>query len=208
MVLIGREAIYRAFSKLAIASLVVKDITPILKNVLRSQFTALDWLLNQYLGAPKTSWHNSMLDNVLTGRIESCFLIGHSRPLFLYFSLFNTVKVINVQYNFFADDWYRTAADLWNRKRTLYQLSHDHDHCPGPGFINLTFSSEYSFGRNRIHRRSYHRNLRANLLEATKNIFQKLKKSFLSLSFFLSRPINGFRFVIAFFSLWTEKNVK
>ena len=30
---------------------------------------------------------------------------------------------VNVQYNFFANDWIRTA-DLWNQKRLLYQLRH------------------------------------------------------------------------------------
>ena len=48
--------------------------------------------------------------------------IGHFRSLVLNFCLFKTV---------FADDWIQTA-DLWNRKRPLYQLSHKH--CPRPNF--------------------------------------------------------------------------
>ena len=51
-----------------------------------------------------------------------------SRPLFLYFRLFNTVgdskKMFNVN---FAEVWIRTA-DLWCRKLPLYQLRHNH--CP------------------------------------------------------------------------------
>ena len=37
--------------------------------------------------------------------ILDCFLMGHSRPLFLYFCLFNTVErkeMFNIN---FADDW-------------------------------------------------------------------------------------------------------
>ena len=51
--------------------------------------------------------------------------VGYSRPLFIYFSLFNAVyskKIFDIN---FADDWSRTL-DLWYRKRPLYQLSHNH----------------------------------------------------------------------------------
>ena len=52
------------------------------------------------------------------------FLMGQSRPLFIfYFLLFNTVD--NKCSIIFADDWIRTA-DLWNLKRPLNQLSHNH----------------------------------------------------------------------------------
>ena len=52
--------------------------------------------------------------------------MGHSRPLFLYFCLFSTVDSKH-SIKIFADDWIRTMA-LWNWKRPLYQLSHNH--CP------------------------------------------------------------------------------
>ena len=51
--------------------------------------------------------------------------MGHFRPLFLYFRLFNTSNIK------FADDWNQTA-DLWCCKEPLYQLSHNH--C---NFINV-----------------------------------------------------------------------
>ena len=56
-----------------------------------------------------------------------CFFkkLGHSRPLFLYFRLFNTVDSEMFNIIFFADDWFRTA-DLWIWKQLLYQLSHNH----------------------------------------------------------------------------------
>ena len=55
--------------------------------------------------------------------------VGHSRPLLIYFRLFNTVdnKQVNQQmfkYKF-ADDWSQTP-DLWYQKRPLYQPSHNH----------------------------------------------------------------------------------
>ena len=51
--------------------------------------------------------------------------MGHSRPFFLYFRIFNTQLTVNKCSLNFADDWIRTA-DLWYRKRPLYQLSHHH----------------------------------------------------------------------------------
>ena len=53
--------------------------------------------------------------------------VGHSRPLFIYFCLFNTVdsKQVNIFNINFADDWIWTA-DLWYWKQPLYQLSHNH----------------------------------------------------------------------------------
>ena len=45
--------------------------------------------------------------------------VGHSQPLFIYFSLFNTVdskQMFNINF----------ADDLWYWKRPLYQLSHNH----------------------------------------------------------------------------------
>ena len=59
--------------------------------------------------------------------IISQFLSGHSRPLFLYFCLFNTVDSKQMFYKNFDNDWIQTA-DLWYWKRPLYQLSHNH--CP------------------------------------------------------------------------------
>ena len=53
--------------------------------------------------------------------------MGHSRPLFLYFHLFNTVDSKQMFNLNFADDWIRNAA-LWCCKQLLYQLIHNH--CP------------------------------------------------------------------------------
>ena len=54
--------------------------------------------------------------------------MGHYRPPFLYFRLFNTV--LNI---IFAYDWFWTA-DLWNWKQPHYQLGHNH--CPN--FVRLS----------------------------------------------------------------------
>ena len=59
-----------------------------------------------------------------------CFLkVGHSRPLYIYFRLFNIVdnKQVNKQmFNInFADGWSWTTGLLY-RKQPFYQLSHNH----------------------------------------------------------------------------------
>ena len=53
------------------------------------------------------------------------FKMGLSRPLFLYFRLFNTQLTVNVQYKSLPNDWIQTV-DLGRRKQPLYQLSHNH----------------------------------------------------------------------------------
>ena len=45
----------------------------------------------------------------------------------IHFRLFNTIYYIQLIENKIADDWIRTA-DLWCRKRPLYQPRHNH--CP------------------------------------------------------------------------------
>ena len=50
--------------------------------------------------------------------------MGHSRPLFLYVHLFNTVDSKQMFTINFADDWTRTV-DLWYCKLLLYQLGHN-----------------------------------------------------------------------------------
>ena len=60
-------------------------------------------------------------------------------------SFFIFVFSIQLTVNNFADDWIRTA-DLWCRKRPLYQLSHNH--CPTHLFflpLSLTHSLTHSF---------------------------------------------------------------
>ena len=57
--------------------------------------------------------------------------MSHARPLFLYIRLFNTVDSKFSIY-FSADDWIQTM-DLWNRKRLLYLLMHNH--CPSFDFF-------------------------------------------------------------------------
>ena len=58
--------------------------------------------------------------------------MGHSRLLFLYFCLFNKIDRKQMFHKILMmDDWSRTA-DLWGRKRPLYQLCHNH--CPSKQF--------------------------------------------------------------------------
>ena len=71
--------------------------------------------------------------------------MGHSRPLFLYFRLFNTVD--SKQCSNFAYDGIRTA-DFGRRKWPLCQLSHHH--CPiiilsyiGNNFFDELFRWQY-----------------------------------------------------------------
>ena len=47
--------------------------------------------------------------------------------LFFFIFICSIQLTVNIQYNYFADDWIQTA-DLWNLKQPLYQLSHHH--CP------------------------------------------------------------------------------
>ena len=61
--------------------------------------------------------------------------MGHSRLLFLYFCLFNKIDRKQMFHKILMmDDWSRTA-DLWCRKRPLYQLSHNH--CPSKQFSQI-----------------------------------------------------------------------
>ena len=63
---------------------------------------------------------------------ESFLNMGHSRPLFLYFCLIN----YTIGRYSYANVWIGTA-DLWNRKRLLYQLSHNQcPNCSGKRRIN------------------------------------------------------------------------
>ena len=69
-----------------------------------------------------------------------CFY-GHSRPLFLYFRLYNIF--FNTAVSKKIADWIQTA-NLWCRKRPFYQLSHNHFHFIVPkhvGKIELAFLS-------------------------------------------------------------------
>ena len=72
------------------------------------------------------SWFCELLTNALAR--NTFFKVGPSRPLFIYFRLFNTVdskqvyKMFNINFTY---DWIRTA-DLWYWKQSLYQLSHNH----------------------------------------------------------------------------------
>ena len=59
-------------------------------------------------------------------------LNGRSRSLFSSFQI-SIQLTLNIQYKF-ADAWIR-PADLWDRKRPLYQLSHNH--CPDSLFFKL-----------------------------------------------------------------------
>ena len=69
--------------------------------------------------------HEVLQKHIFIDRLNDRLKMNHSRPLFLYGRLFKFQLTVNVQYNFFADDWIQTA-DLWNWKRPLYQLSHNY----------------------------------------------------------------------------------
>ena len=68
--------------------------------------------------------------------------MGYTRPLFLYFRLFNTVDRIQMfDIKVFADDWNRTA-DLWYWKLPLYRLSNKH--CPDR-ILLITYLTIYNY---------------------------------------------------------------
>ena len=77
--------------------------------------------------------------------------MGHSRPLFLYFRLFNTVENKQMFNISFVNDWIRTA-DLWFWKQPLYQLSHHQLfvciflYCFPNGIVNNYFTSSNGCG--------------------------------------------------------------
>ena len=56
----------------------------------------------------------------------------HARPIFFFIFVLSIQLTLNICSINFADDWIRTA-DLWYRKRPLYQLSHNH--CPAYRFV-------------------------------------------------------------------------
>ena len=58
--------------------------------------------------------------------------LGLSRPLF---SLFSIQLIVHIH---FADDWIR-KADIWCRKRPLYQLRHNH--FPREFEVNVSFQN-------------------------------------------------------------------
>ena len=91
-------------------------------------FGALSWSGNSQISVNTKVWASFLY---------LYFLMGHSRPHFLYFRLFNTVDskiMLNIN---FADDWIQTATH-WYWKQLLYQLSHNH--C----LIHLSFSVGWS----------------------------------------------------------------
>ena len=70
----------------------------------------------------------------------SKFLMGHSRPLFVFFRLFNSSQCICSLWNN-ADDWIRTT-DLWHWKRPLCRLSYNHSPILSLSTLsNLNFSN-------------------------------------------------------------------
>ena len=71
--------------------------------------------------------------------MKNSLKMGHSRPLFIYFRLFNTQLTVNKSsiYKKIANDWIRTA-DLWYLKQPLYQLSHNH--CPNEELFKVSFA--------------------------------------------------------------------
>ena len=64
---------------------------------------------------------------VKSTKLDNGFLNGPFPGSFFFIFVFSIQLTVNKCSINFADDWIRTA-DLWNRKRSLYQLSHNH--CP------------------------------------------------------------------------------
>ena len=83
------------------------------------------WGVPSGLPFARVEWSSFIL--YLFGPWIVSFFKWATRPLFLYFRLFNTQLTVNKCSINFADDWIQTA-DLWYRKRLLYQLSHNS--CP------------------------------------------------------------------------------
>ena len=76
--------------------------------------------------------------------------MGHSRHLFLDFRCCNTVD-IKCSILIFANDWIWTE-NLWNWKRLLYQLSHNHCPqwtCSSPSIKERLFLSQNFFFQER-----------------------------------------------------------
>ena len=90
-----------------------------------------------YLFLPTVRTLNLTLKD-LNWTVLHFFKMGHSRPLFLIFRLFNTVDSKQMVKINFAHDGIRTAY-LWCRKQPLCQLSHNH--CPT--VCLLYFSSQF-----------------------------------------------------------------
>ena len=82
--------------------------------------------------------------------------MGHYRPLFLYFCLFNIVVSKQMFHINFADDWIRTA-DRWYWKRRLHQLSHNL--CPK----TIDFSVDFDVVLNGLYSAKLAKNLPRNL---------------------------------------------
>ena len=94
---------------------------------------------------------------------HSFLKMGHSRPLFLYFCLFNTVdsKLWSIKFR------------LWFRKRLLYQLSHNH--CP---------STKHSYHSSRLYRSRLSLPIQTGLLSSSEATLS-------STEFNLSRRMSG-----------------
>ena len=102
--------------------------SPKWRNFAKSGHTGQDQYFREMTFCPKLLF---LFQGFYSNRRHHTFALlflkmDHSRTIFLYFRLFNTVDS-KYSIPIFADDWIRTA-DLSNRKRPLYQLSQHH--CP------------------------------------------------------------------------------
>ena len=68
-----------------------------------------------FVGIVSHNWSFSLSLSLSLSLLLSLLKMGYSRPLFLYFRLFNTVHSTQMFNLKFAIDWIRTV-DLWCRK--------------------------------------------------------------------------------------------
>ena len=89
--------------------------------ILPSLHILIVFTLNSFKPRTCLMWVKNTTQWQWTTYKKTLFWMGHSRPLFLYFQLFNTV---DLSIYIFADDWIQTS-DLWWLKQPLCQLCHN-----------------------------------------------------------------------------------
>ena len=101
-----------------------------------------------HLRASFVSWTRTLYSTVYAHTLD--FLVKFFKwailGLFFFIFLFNTVDS-KCPIKIFADDWIRTA-DLWNWKRLLFQLSHNHCQL----FFKVYFINPFSSSNERLPR--------------------------------------------------------
>ena len=137
--------------------------------------------------------------------------MGHSRPLFLYFCLLNTVDC-KCSLKFLADDWIWTM-DLWNWKWPLYQLCRNH--CPHVYVFSFPiwhFSQRTNLATMNLTRRFSapslfnHFNLAAEWLRDSRSGWCNkchLQKTFRTIIYYLLKESSNYQMSLANFSVTT-----